>query len=130
MCWGIHHRNAFKSFEKAFEDWGHQEEPFGGTDIEPEVKRRLLANIKNPTLTEVEYLVHLIRHPDIIRDEGKRLRKVTFPCDLASRAITIIGGTLYAAVRLMLLALAFGALRSAPEDLYTATWTRFLPNIS
>lgn len=54
------------------------------------------------------------------------LEKVISPRDLISRIITIIGGTLYAVVRKMLLALAFAAPRSVLEGVYTTTWTKFL----
>ena len=60
----------------------------------------------------------------------KRLYKVIRPYNRVAGVITIIGGILYASARLMLLSLAFCALRYVPEGVYTSSWTRYLPNIS
>jgi hypothetical protein len=120
---GIHHDKFFRSHEAALA---------ASRDVDGEimekVKPRLLA--EKLTQSEVDYLMYLIRHPRSMKREKDRLEKVISSCNRASKNITIIGGTLYAVVRLVLLALAFAALRSVPEGLYTTTWTRFLPNIS
>jgi hypothetical protein len=60
----------------------------------------------------------------------KVLDDVIRPCNRMARVISIVGGMLYASVRLILLSLAFCALRYVPEGVYTTSWTRFLPNIS
>ena len=79
---------------------------------------------------EAEHLIYLIQDPRIMKDEKEKLEKIILPCDTISSIIAIISGTLYALVRIMLLVLAFAALRSVPEGVYATTWTRFLPNIS
>jgi hypothetical protein len=63
-------------------------------------------------------------------DKKKALKAVIDSSDTAGRVVTSIGGILYASVRLILLSLAFCALRYVPEEVYTTSWTRFLPNIS
>jgi hypothetical protein len=57
------------------------------------------------------------------------LRKALYAKERASRVMPIIGGILYAAVRMMLLALSLANIRYVPEDLYI-TWTSLLPSIS
>lgn len=82
------------------------------------------------TPMQAEHLIYLILHPEIMKLEEDELKKVTSPLNRASRFITIIGSILYAVIRMVLLVLAFAALRSVPQGVYTTTWTRFLPNIS
>jgi hypothetical protein len=82
------------------------------------------------TLMEVDHLIYLIEDSRIVKGEKEKLEKVISPRDLTSQITTIIGGILNAVVRMILLALAFAALRSVPEGVYITTWTKFLPNIS
>jgi hypothetical protein len=71
--------------------------------------------------------MHLKQGMDKKRAE---LEEIIAPSNRVSRVITIIGGTLYASVRLVILCLAIIALRKVPVGVYATTWTRFLPNIS
>lgn len=96
--------------------------------LDKEIKPKLLA--MGITLVEADHLIYLMQDQRIIKSEKEKLDNIISPRDTTSRTITIIGGTLYAIIRMMLLALAFAALRSVPEGVYTTTWTRFLPNIS
>jgi len=51
-------------------------------------------------------------------------------CDRVSRVITIVAGIFYTIARIALLVIAFTSLRSVPEDVYTTSWTQFLPHVS
>ena len=79
---------------------------------------------------EVNFLLYVILQDDFVFFEVERLQSVINHCNRASAFITIVAGIPYVIIRLTLLALAFAALRSVPEGVYTSTWTRFLPNIS
>jgi hypothetical protein len=71
------------------------------------------------------------KYMDKYMDDNRKALKAAIELpDTAGRVVTSIGGILYASARLILLSLAFCALRYVPEDVYTTSWTRFLPNIS
>lgn len=128
---GIQHRKVFESYEAAFQTWHLRNYRVHNEDkkqLEEEVRSKLLA--MGRAQMEVDHLVYLIDNPYIMSSEKEDLEMVTRPYDVSSKIITTIGGTLYAIVRLMLLALSCAALRSVPEGVYTTTWTKFLPNIS
>jgi hypothetical protein len=65
-----------------------------------------------------------------MRQRKQCLYDVIRSCNCVAGIITVVGGSLYASVRLILLSLAFCALRYVPEGVYTTSWTTFLPNIS
>jgi hypothetical protein len=110
----------FNSFEAARRAYLHA----------PEARKNLREELEDMGIQQPDFFLSLIRHPGLIRGEKERLEKILIPCDRASRFITIMGGIFYAIVRIVILALAFAALRFAPEGAYIASWTRLLPNIS
>jgi hypothetical protein len=65
-----------------------------------------------------------------MRQRKKCVYNIIRPCNQVSGIITVVGAALYASVRLILLSLAFCALRYVPEGVYTTSRTGFLPNIS
>ncbi|ETS85561.1 hypothetical protein PFICI_03586 [Pestalotiopsis fici W106-1] len=66
-----------------------------------------------------------------LRERFHRFDKTREQCTRASRIVTIGGGILYITARLILLALLFSPLRSAPIGVYQNTpWTRFIPSFS
>lgn len=79
---------------------------------------------------EIEYLFSIMHLRQGMDKKRAELEEIIAPCNRVSRVITIIGGTFYASVRLIILCLAIIALRNVPEGVYDTTWTRFLPNIS
>jgi hypothetical protein len=82
---------------------------------------------------EVDFLLFFMRSKEsktYMVDKKRALKAAIDPSDTAGRVITSIGGILYASVRLIILTLAFCALRYVPEEVYTTSWTRFLPHIS
>ena len=79
---------------------------------------------------DLELLFALINIKKFVRDQEHKLNETTRLWKKVSTFCFIIAGVLYAAVRMILLALAFAALRSMPEGVFTSTWTRYLPNIS
>lgn len=79
---------------------------------------------------EINFLLYITASETLMQDLKNDLDATLDPCNTAGRVITVFGGTLYAAIRLMLLSLAFCALRYVPEGVYTTSWTRVLPNVS
>ncbi len=128
---GIQHRKVFVSYKAAFQTWhgrDHLDYNWELDQLENEVKSNLLS--RGLILIKVDHLIYLMQDPRIMTYEEEELEKVISPRDITSVVIAVIGGTLYAIVRIVLLALAFAALRSVPDGVYTTTWTRFLPNIA
>jgi hypothetical protein len=114
--WRFHHGKMFNSFEAARRAYLHA----------PEAREEL----EDMGIQQPDFLLSLIKHPGLIRGEKERLKNILIPCDKASRFITIMGRIFYAIVRIVILALAFAALRFDPEGVYITSWTRLLPNIS
>ncbi|KAE9377341.1 hypothetical protein N431DRAFT_463116 [Stipitochalara longipes BDJ] len=50
--------------------------------------------------------------------------------DMVSGVLSLAAGIVYGIARMALLVVAFTSLRKVPEELYTNSWTRFMPNIS
>jgi hypothetical protein len=84
------------------------------------------------------------RSPESFRSEGHELLKSKFGMhslwrklnhmkwnvDRISRFATIASGIMYGVARVVILALAFAALRAQDERVYVETWTNNLPKIS
>jgi hypothetical protein len=123
----IRHHLVFESYDAA---WGVTFSRLD-TDVDTEGLRREL-HAMGLQQHEISFLFDiLIQHGNRkLNGRKEKLYGVIRPCNRVAGAITIIGGVLYASVRLMLLSLAFCALRYVPECVYTASWTRYLPNIS
>jgi hypothetical protein len=117
--WRIHNGKMFDSFEAARRAYRHAREA-----------RETLREELEDMGIQPDFLLFLIRHPGFIRGEKERLENILIPCDRASRFITVMGGIFYAIVRIIILALAFAALRFVPEGVYITSWTGLLPNIS
>ncbi|KAE8446053.1 hypothetical protein EG329_012561 [Mollisiaceae sp. DMI_Dod_QoI] len=69
------------------------------------------------------------QRPDLVKqwEENRRFEHI---CELITRSLNLITGILYSIARVALLVVAFTSLRSVPEDLYTTSWTRYLPHFS
>jgi len=121
----IRHRLVFESFE---ESWKAASPSLSNAILAEELRQGLL--ILELEEYEIDFVFWALRDRRNIDKPKKKLYDVFRPCNRVAGFITIIGGTLYASARLILLSLAFCALRYVPEGVYTTTWTRFLPNIS
>jgi hypothetical protein len=73
---------------------------------------------------------HLLAREATIVEQYRELEDFKNQWDSVSRSLTIFAGFVYSVARVALLVIAFTSLRSAPEDLYTTSWARFMPHIS
>jgi hypothetical protein len=80
-----------------------------------------------PMSSIVEYL---LARETIIVEQNQELEDFKNQWDSVSRSLTIFAGFVYSVARVALLVIAFTSLRSAPEDLYTTSWARFMPHVS
>jgi hypothetical protein len=132
---GSYSRESFPSYNIALDLWEGNLAPLAKSlEAIDEAQREHLTRqalwVRRLQAHEIDFVFHLIRNHNLIKDTQEMLNKVILPSDQASRVISIIGGMLYAVIRLILLSLAFSALRSVPEGVYTTTWVENLPNIS
>lgn len=119
LCWGIRYDSVLNSYDKVL----HNNEP---------LKDELQQELSNLGLQafEIEFLLSIQDSKRAMEERKSALKAVIDPCNAFAKAITFVSGTLYALVRLILLSLAFCALRYVPEGVYATSWTRYLPNIS
>jgi hypothetical protein len=132
---GSYRRESFPSYNAALDLWeGSLTLPDNSLEAMGEAQREHLTRealrVRRLRAHEIDFVFYLIKNHNLIKDTQEMLNKVLLPSDQASRVISIIGGILYVVIRLILLSLAFSALRSVPEGVYTTTWVETLPNIS
>ena len=125
MRWKIRHRLVFKSFKAAFT----AATPYISQAVPKEKLRRELLALDLREY-EIDFLFQVLSSREDMEKRQKNLSDVIIPCNRVASFITIVGGALYASVRLILLSLALCAFRYVPQGVYTATWTRFLLNVS
>jgi hypothetical protein len=123
----IRHRLVFDSYDTAQEKAVSH---LANNDRKQELEKELLA--LDLRQEDIRFLFDVLssRGGKGMRQRKKCLYDVIRPCNRVAGIITVVGGALYASVRLILLSLAFCALRYVPEGVYTTSWTTFLPNIS
>lgn len=79
---------------------------------------------------EVILIMDLLKQGNFVDSFLEAFQKKESSTNSISRLITISCGLLYAVVRLVILVLAFAALRRQDERVYVETWTRYLPKAS
>lgn len=123
--------STYKNFMRRWEHYIHLNLPpeiFEAAVKIEHAPQNMCARLKD--VEDLELLFALINIKDFVRDQEHKLNETARLWKRVSTFCFIIAGVLYAAVRLTLLALAFAALRSMPEGVFSSTWTRYLPNIS
>lgn len=123
--------STYKNFISRWEHYIHlhlTSESFEAAVKIEHIPQNMSARLKDAE--DLELLFALINIKKFVRDQEHKLNETTRLWKKVSTFCFIIAGVLYAAVRMILLALAFAALRSMPEGVFTSTWTRYLPNIS
>jgi hypothetical protein len=123
----IRHRLVFDSYDMAQEKvLSH----LANDNRKQQLEKELLALGLHQE--DIRFLFDLLssQGKEEMRERKNCLYDVIRPCNRVAGIITVVGGALYASVRLILLSLAFCALRYVPEGVYTTSWTSFLPNIS
>ncbi|KAF2193106.1 hypothetical protein K469DRAFT_745478 [Zopfia rhizophila CBS 207.26] len=85
-----------------------------------------------PKISEYDWrlMINLLSHYKEVHEWAQFTAKKISPLDTLSRFLTIITGIIYAIARLLILVLAFIALRRQDERVYIDTWTKVLPNFS